>query len=138
MHKAKKTFHVNKMSATNIVGPIEWENPQSGVTSTVWTRKKLKGTKVQHFVCHETGIGRVYDSRGPRYYDIGRCKFPAGYTWKIMEKKSCTNTSIQITSISFDSKHNLKDLKFKWWTRSILDHIYRYVPKKGMTNAWKQ
>ena len=29
-------------------------------------------------------------------------------------------------------------LTFEWWTGSTLDHVYRYKPEYGMTNAWPQ
>jgi len=107
MHKANKTLFVNKTSGTRINGPVEWKNPQTGIIEIVWTRNKLKNPKRQKFVCHESGIGRVYDSRGPRYYKVGRCKFPAGYDWKISERRYCDRTSIEIISLSFDKKKTI-------------------------------
>ena len=29
-------------------------------------------------------------------------------------------------------------MEFKWWSGRNLDHVYRYEPGQGMTNAWKQ
>ncbi len=29
-------------------------------------------------------------------------------------------------------------LVFKWWAGDTLDHVYRYAPNYGMTNAWDQ
>lgn len=136
MHPADTVFIVNGKSMTTIKGPKKWENPRTGKTETIWSREKTDGSKQQYFVCHKKGIGRVYDSRGPRYWDRGRCKFPAGHGWKLTERRYCKRTSIEITRISLDEDHNLSDLEFKWWTKSILSNKYRYAPNKGMTNAW--
>jgi len=138
MHTADILFNVNGVSATTIKGPIKWKNPKTDNIETIWSRDKVDGSKSQYFICHEKGIGRVYDSRGPRFFDRGRCKFPAGYGWKLLERRRCRDTSIEIISISLDENNNLLDLQFKWWTGSTLDHIYRYVPNKGMTHAWEQ
>ena len=138
MHPADKLFTVNRDSRTTIKGPKKWVNPRTGRTETIWSREKTDGSKQQYFVCHEKGIGRVYDSRGPRYWDSGRCKFPAGHGWKLSVRRYCISTSIEITKISLDRNQNLSALEFKWWTRSTLSNKYRYVPNKGMTNAWSQ
>lgn len=138
MHKADLYFTVNNNSTTTIKGPHDWVNPNTGEHVQVWERSKTNGSKTQRFACHAKGIGRVYDSRGPRYYDVGRCKFPAGYGWKIGERRSCRGTSIEITSITVDENNNLENLTFKWWSGSYLDHIYVYAPNQGMLTAWKQ
>ncbi len=138
MHKADNTFSVNRRSLTRIRGPKKWSNLESGENEMVWVREKLNRHKVQYFTCHSEGIGRVYDSRGPRYYYTGRCKFPAGKGWKISSRRDCEDTSLEIIHVGLDDKGHLNEIKFKWWTRHRLDHIYRYVPNRGMTNAWKQ
>ena len=138
MHASDKLFFVGFMSPTTIKGPKEWEIPLTGETLTIWSREKVIGSKIQYFTCHELGIGRVYDNRSPRVYSTGRCKFPAGSRRKIGEQRDCLDTSIEIIALSLDAENNLEDLTFKWWTGARLDHIYRYVPNKGMTNAWPQ
>ena len=138
MHPARSLFYVNGSSSTTIRGPKRWGNPSSGEAHIVWERVKTDGSKTQRFVCHGMGIGRVYDSRGPRYYSAGRCKFPAGYGWRMSERRHCRDTSIEITSVSLDDSNNLRSLTFKWWYGSTLDHIYRYKPNTGMVNAWPQ
>ncbi len=138
MHPASSHFFVNGRSGTTIEGPKTWENPSSGEVHIIWERVKTNGSKTQRFACHDKGIGRVFDSRGPRYYSIGRCKFPAGYGWKMSERRHCRDTSIEITSVSLDDNNNLRSLTFKWWYGSTLDHIYRYKPNTGMVNAWQQ
>lgn len=139
MHKADTTFTVNNRSETRIWGPKKWRNPKTDKEEMVWVREKVQGFKEQYFTCHEKGIGRLYDSRRPRYYRTGRCKFPAGQGWKIHSKRDCLKTSLKITHVGLDDKGRLKELEFEYWSRrDRLDHIYRYVPNLGMTNAWKQ
>ena len=138
MHEADNTFSVNDRSLTRISGPKKWRNPKTDKEEMVWVREKVQGWKEQYFTCHEKGVGRLYDSRRPRYYRNGRCKFPAGHEWKVGVRRDCRSTSIEITHVGLDETGHLKDLKFKYWSRSRLDHIYRYVPNLGMTNAWKQ
>ena len=138
MHKADLFFVVNSTSQTTIKGPLKWVNPNTGETIQVWDRSKTNGSKLQLFTCHAKGIGRVYDSRGERHWDVGRCKFPAGFGWKIGERRFCDNTSIEITSISTDTKNNLESLTFKWWSGRHLGHIYQYAPNDGMHYAWEQ
>ena len=138
MHEARTSFEVNGRSPTTIRGPKAWRNPKTGEEELVWVRAKRNRSKVQHFTCHEKGIGRVYDSRRKRSYRTGRCKFPAGHGWKVGERRSCRSTSIEITEVGLDKTGHLKRLDFKWWAGSKLDHIYRYVPENGMKNAWKQ
>ena len=138
MHVADNTFSVNDRSLTRISGPRKWRNPKTDKEEMVWVREKVQGWKEQYFTCHEKGIGRLYDSRRPRYYRIGRCKFPAGHGWKVGVRRECRSTSIEITLVGLDDTGYLTEIEFKYWSRSRLDHIYRYVPNQGMTNAWKQ
>jgi hypothetical protein len=138
MHHANSLFHVNEVSKTTIIGPEQWQNPLTQESQQVWTRSKTNGSKVQQFTCHEKGIGRVYDSRKPRYYLSGRCKFPAGIGWQVAKRRDCNNTSIEITELVVDNQGVLKHMVFKWWISGYLDHIYRYAPGQSATNAWEQ
>ncbi|MBF0379830.1 MAG: hypothetical protein HQL69_02360 [Magnetococcales bacterium] len=143
MHDADSTFWVNNSSGTTIKGPKEWKNPETGENLSVWVRAKIDGSKEQYFTCHKKGIGRVYDSRKSSNYETGRCKFPAGYGWKVGKRRGCDSTAIDITNLEFDENHNLLAINFNYWVIGysgsyVLDHKYRYVPNIGMTNAWKQ
>ena len=138
MHPSDSLFYVNGVSATTISGPEKWQNPLTGETESYWSRKKVDGSKTQLFTCHNLGIGRVYDSRGPWHYPSGRCKFPTGYGWKIENRRYCEDTSIEIIAVTLDEENNLESLTFKWWYGTTLDHIYRYAPNKGMVRAWQQ
>jgi len=143
MHAADTVFTVNNASRTTIRGPVQWKNPQSGKTIEIWVRAKVYTSKTQYFACHEDGIGRVYDSRWEGYYAVGRCKFPAGYDWKIGKREDCMHTSVQITDVALDSDGQLESIMFKWWYQKrsgewVFDHMYRYQREVGMTNAWEQ
>jgi hypothetical protein len=144
MHEADSTFYVNRTSGTTIKGPVEWENPKTLNTLKVWKREKLNGSKQQYFACNDKGIGRVFDSRkGGRYYDLGRCKFPAGQGWEIGKQRKCKSTAIEIVKVEIDSNKSLSAIEFKWWYQSrsgeyVHDHTYRYEPNIGSVNAWKQ
>ena len=111
----------------------------------VWDRSKVNGSKMQYFVCHNKGIGRVFEVRKgrERQFKQGRCKFPAGYGWEPGKRSECVDTALKIYQIEFGGDHNLSGLEFEYWfkTRSrglVLNHKYRYVPNEGMTNAWPQ
>ena len=133
------TFTVNNRSQTRIWGPKKWSEPRiTDKEEMVWVREKVQGSKEQYFTCHEKGIGRLYDSRRPRYYRIGRCKFPAGHGWKIRSRRDCLDTSLEITHVGLDDTRPPERDRVQIWSRSRPDHICRYVPNQGMTNAWKQ
>ena len=138
MHTANSAFNVDGDSPTTIKGPRDWRNNKSGKTEQIWARDKVDGSKSQYFTCHEKGIGRVYDSRRARTYLSGRCKFPAGDSWVLAKRGYCKNTSIEIIDLVFNNKGVLQSMRFKWWTGGNFDHIYRYLPNYGMSDAWKQ
>ena len=69
---------------------------------------------------------------------LGACKFPAGNGWEVGTRRSCVSTAIEITEIGIDADGTMAHLTFEWWAGETLDHIYRYVPNYGMTNAWDQ
>ena len=142
MHDVDHFFSVNNHARVLIKGPHEWRNPVTGKTEFYWQRQRLDKQKIQFFTCHENGIGRVFDSRGDRYFESGRCKFPAGDGWQLAIRKYCADTSIEITAIALHGNNDLAYFEFKWWYKSgvkySLDYIYRYEPNYGMKYAWKQ
>lgn len=138
MHEADTRFTVNDGSPTTIKGPIEWTHPKTGKVYQTWHRNKVDGSKLQIFTCNENGIGRLYDSRRPRTYAPGRCKFPAGPGWKMFSRRSCRNTSIELLGVTLNASNELAELKFQWWFGSTLDHVYRYAPGKSMFWAQRQ
>lgn len=140
MHPASTTFFVNGTSGTRITGPKEWNG------RNVWAREKSSGRKLQYFECHDRGIGRVYEIRGGKkrvFRETGRCKFPAGYGWRLSERRDCTRTAIEVDKMEFTGNGLLRALEFKWWYvardgRYVLDHRYRYLPNRSMTRAWRK
>ena len=144
MHKVKHTFVVNSDGEkVTLSGPQDWFNPATSNIETVWLRHSQISNKVQRFSCHTRGIGRVYDSRRERYFRPGRCKFPAGFGWRLNKTVICDDTKIELTRVNWSQNNELESIVFKWWFRKKsgqwhLDHIYRYAALAGMTHAWKQ
>lgn len=135
MHTAKTHFLVDGDDPTTIRGPIPWKHPKLGKTLQTWHRTKDDGRKTQIFTCHEKGIGRVYDSRKPRVYAPGRCKFPAGPGWQLHKKRSCRDTSLEVYKVELNASNELQGLHFRYWFGNTLDHAYRYAPGRSMTDA---
>ncbi len=135
MHAADATVAA---TGARIAGPKRWRNPKTGVTEAVWAWRKADGSETQYFTCHADGIGRVYDSRGARVFAQGRCAFPAGSGWGLAVRRDCADSAIEITAIALDDRNELESIEFNGWTGKTLDHHYRFVPNRGMTNAWAQ
>ncbi len=139
---------------THIKGPEIWRHPYLDKEFKVYRRTLSDRDKVQLFVFHENGIGRVYDHRPTRsydrYYDGKEVKFPAGWGWKIgvpqtfsftiwnNGKKTSMTTTIEITAIEFDHESVMTALKYNYSVNGILDHKYVYRPRKGMVVAREQ
>lgn len=143
MHKVDNTFVPNHGESITINGPHHWYNPASSNSETVWLRHSHISKKQQRFVCHSKGIGRVYDSRREQNFLPGRCKFPAGFGWRLNDPVICADTKIELTRVNWTQSYELESIEFKWWFRRKsgqwhLDHIYRYAVNAGMTHAWKQ
>ena len=154
LQSADTVFLVNGVSETRINGPETWRHPYLDKEFKVYRRTKSNRDKVQLFVFHENGIGRVYDHRPTRsydrYYDGKEVKFPAGWGWKIgvpqtfsftiwdNGKKRSMTTTIEITAIEFDHESVMTALKYNYSVNGILDHKYVYSPRKGMVVAREQ
>lgn len=151
-HSANTKFKVNKTSSTTIKDIGTWESDHFKTTFQVWERKKESETKTQYFTCHAEGIGRVYDhrdNRKDRYYTGTGAKFPAGYGWKINVLKSSTNEeykdnklstvnkAIKILNINFNDNNELASIRYAWWYKNTLDHIYLYKPNESSNIAFK-
>lgn len=154
LQSADTVFLVNGVSETRINGPETWRHPYLDKEFKVYRSTKSNRDKVQLFVFHENGIGRVYDHRPTRsydrYYDGKEVKFPAGWGWKIgvpqtfsftiwdNGKKKSMMTTIEITAIEFDHESVMTALKYNYSVNGILDHKYVYSPRKGMVVAREQ
>ncbi len=154
LHSADTVFWVNGTYETHIKGPEIWRHPYLDKEFKVYRRTKSNRDKVQLFVFHENGIGRVYDHRPTRSYDRysdgKEVKFPAGWGWKIgvpqtfsftiwdNGKKRSRMTTIEITAIEFDHESVMTALKYNYSVNGILDHKYVYRPRNGMAVAREQ
>ena len=127
-----------RLKEIHIQGTEQWKSSEDEVYE-IYKRYRPNTGKMQYFIANEMGIGRVYDSRYGEYneLDLG-IKFPAGYGWKLNHKKGMGRTNVQIISFNINDKNELSGIKFKWWTRGHLDHIYTYKRNIGMTKAEKQ
>ena len=162
LQSADTVFLVNGVSETRINGPETWRHPYLDKEFKVYSRTKSNRDKVQLFVFHENGIGRVYDHRPThsydRYSDGKEVKFPAGWGWKIgvpqtfsfttwdigrrshddKKRSMSMTTTIEITAIEFDHESVMTALKYNYSVNGILDHKYVYSPRKGMVVAREQ
>ena len=154
LHSADTVFLVNGVSETHVNGPETWRHPYLDKEFKVYRRAKSNRDKVQRFVFHENGIGRVYDHRPTRsddwYYDGKEVKFPAGWGWKIRAPQTFSftiwangreqswTTTIEITAIEFDHESVMTALKYNYSVNGILDHKYVYRPRIGMAVAREQ
>jgi hypothetical protein len=111
MLPASLQFGKNKQ----INGPVPWTPPIGGEPIQVYER--LQGTKRQLFALAPdgTGLGRVYDSRYPRYCP-GEVKFPLGY-WKQGE--------VRDYRLTCDGGRSTRTLRV---TIEAIDLIYANVP----------
>ena len=137
MHKADNTFSVNDRSLTRISGPKNGEIPK-------WTQRRWSGSG-KRFKGGRCSISPVMKKGSAGCTTAGALDITGtdaassrGKGWKVGVKRECLSTSLEITHVGLDDKGHLSEIKFKYWSRDRLDHIYRYVPNQGMTNAWKQ
>ena len=105
-----------------ISGPLPWTPPVGGEPIPVYER--VQGSKHQLFALAPdgSGLGRVYDSRYPRYCP-GEVKFPLGY-WKQGEVrdyrlscdggKSTRTLRVTIEAVDFTHATAAHSLRFHW------------------------
>ncbi len=145
----KLEFHAvdkNFMTSKTIQGPTPWMHPHLKREYLVY--KRLNRGKAQLFTFYEKGIGRVYDSREQRYFDMD-IKFPAGPGWKIgvpvdFEQKFWKGENIKgytrtvtilILAIKFDDADVMKELTYCYSVNGVPDNEYTYRPNFGMTDV---
>ena len=133
--------------AKRITGPRRWRNPLNGVTYSVY--KRTYGAKTQYFALRGgIGLGRVYDSRRPRYCTPG-FKFPLG-TWRQGQTRTARQTcwigtdrstrftrtlKIRIENIDYVYNGVPHSLRFRWIVDGggpNRDNSYIYSPGRGM------
>ena len=129
-----------------ITGPKRWRNPHNGVTYSVYQRTNRE--KVQLFARRGgSGLGRVYDSRRPRYCTPG-FKFPLG-AWRQGQTRTVRQTcwngndqssrftrrlTIKIEKIDFVYNGVPHSLRFRWIADNGgrgKDNSYIYSPGRG-------
>ena len=129
-----------------IIGPVHWENPNTGEKIKVYkrTRKGQSGLKTQLFTITNDGqcIGRVWDSRrGGRVIKNG-CKFPLG-VWKEGETRTFLGSSggktrkIELKILKLGKKQK-DSVKFNWKYydgsgKLMDDNDYTFSPGKAMS-----
>ena len=129
-----------------IVGPEDWEHPNTGEKIKVYkrTRKGQSGLKTQLFTITNDGqcIGRVWDSRrGGRVIKNG-CKFPLG-VWKEGETRTFLGSSggktrkIELKILKLGKKQK-DSVKFNWklydGSGKLMDNNdYTFSPGKSMS-----
>ncbi|MEM7620057.1 MAG: hypothetical protein AAF228_06280 [Pseudomonadota bacterium] len=127
-----------------IVGPKNWKNPWSKKNYNIYVRTNR--SKTQYFTLHPSrhGLGRVFDSRGPRYCEPG-FKFPLGWWSKGQIRTKVVKCSdrtrimkIKILEIDYLYKGWPNSLKFRWTLdagdRHNTDNIYIYSPNRGLVH----
>ena len=142
--KANLVFGEKKRK--KIVGPEDWNDPQTGKLIKVYkrTRKSQSGLKTQLFTVTNNGqcIGRVWDSRRGGRIIINGCKFPLG-AWKEGEKRTFNGSSggktrkIELTILKLGKKHKDK-VKFNWKLydgagKLMDDNDYTFSAGRAMT-----
>lgn len=139
----------SKLKPTYIKGTEKWINKETQKENDIYIRtNESKGVKkVQYFIANDMGIGRVYDDRkGGRNFSGTGIKFPAGYGWKLGEKRVAFDTQngedrtteIKIISMTFDDNQELESITFNWWTNGYLDRQYTYTVGNGLFKSVKQ
>ena len=142
LRPAELQFGKNK----HISGPIPWTPPSGGEPILVYERGQ--GTKRQLFALAPdgSGLGRVYDSRYPRYCP-GEVKFPLGY-WKQGEVRdyrltcdggrSTRTLRVTIEAIDFTYASVPHSLRFHWLMDEGrgrgTDMRYTYSPRHGLVH----
>jgi hypothetical protein len=132
----------------SIAGPIDRLPP--GAASPIKVYERLNRGKRQLFALREdgTGLGRVLDSRFPRYDCVGEVKFPLGY-WKQGEVReyrvACRAgreprpLKVTIEEIDFVHAGTPHSLRFHWLYMEgrgrATDMRYTYSPLKGLVHV---
>lgn len=130
----------------HITGPRDWTDPGTGRTYPTY-RRDNRG-KVQLFTLRPDGqgLGRVYDSRGPRYCEPGM-KFPLG-RWREGERRTfafecrrdgrARTETVVVTMEKLDFTHDgvPHSLRFHWvigdGRQENSNNAYTYSPGRGM------
>ena len=130
----------------HLSGPFAW-TPPGGETIQVYERTNAGKRQLFALAPDGTGLGRVYDSRYPRYCP-GEVKFPLGY-WKQGEVRDYTLTCagrtgtrtlrVTIEAIDFTYAGVPHSLRFHWLMDGGrgpgTDMRYTYSPRLGLVRV---
>ncbi len=129
----------DKYAAGEVIvrGPVSWKDPHRGDTLQVWERAYTSINSYKYYACHKRGIGIVHNlSKPTEKYIRGLCRAPAGFGWKIGQRRTCVKTTIEIDEIVLDEKHHLVGLSYKYWFRDKLKFRYTLRPNLGETEIF--
>ena len=120
-----------------IKGPIEWLNPFSGKTLSVWERQRPHRNASKYYVCHERGIGSIHNLRKPKEQFVeGLCQAPGGHGWMVGKRRTCIKVTLEIIDLTLDDNHHLSSLKVKYWWRDKLRYAHTYIPNEGIKSIY--
>ncbi len=115
-----------------IKGPIQWTDDVSGEIRNVWQRTRSTSNTQKYYVCHPRGIGGIHNVKRPWVKWVrGLCHIPAGFGWKIGQKRTCIKTTIEIIDIVLDEQNRLHNITVKFWFRDTLRYRYTYQRNYG-------
>jgi len=121
---------------TIIRGPILWEDPRTGEKLKVWERRLDNYNSLKYYACHKRGIGIVHNLNKPHInYIRGLCRAPAGFGWKIGQRRTCIKTTVEIINVTLDENGDLDSLTTDYWFRDKLSYRYTYKPNKGVVSV---
>jgi hypothetical protein len=129
-----------------IAGPIAWTPPDGGPVIQTYERVTLGKRQLFALAPDGTGLGRVYDSRYPRYCP-GEVKFPLGY-WRqgevrdyVLRCHDGTTRRLRVTieAVDFSYATVPHSLRFHWLMDegrgAGTDMRYTYSPRLGLVHV---
>ena len=126
---------------------MSWSPPDGGEPILVYERVHLGKRQLFALAPDGTGLGRVYDSRYPRYCP-GEVKFPLGdwrqgevrdYTLSCDGGRSTRTLKVTIEAIDFTYATAAHSLRFHWLMDEGrgrgTDMRYIYSPRQGLVDV---
>ena len=145
MHNVKNKWvfkRADRERKNRVLAPVDYKVPDTD--KIVKTFKVENKRTTQHYICHEKGLARIYDSR---FAEAGtlkelkgkECKFPAGFGWKIAVSTDCSKSSpkeTKVISLTFDNNYILTKMSYTYEKKegrktSRKNDFYEYEPNKG-------
>jgi hypothetical protein len=99
----------------------------------VWERRLDSYNSLKYYTCHKRGIGIIYNLNKPHInYIRGLCRAPAGFGWKIGQRRTCIKTTVENINVTLDENDRLDSLMTDYWFRDKLKYRFTYKPNKGV------